>query len=286
MSRLVQVLCIGSALAIGITTWSLLRSDGLDLAIGTGTTGAAAVSDHPLAAELRRARRSYDLAAFGTLLERLQTTAAARPADRETWHLLAESCLECALARAQLRGMAVGVPLHTKLSPALAADLERGMAAVGKARELGDDSGELFRIEAGLLSQRITGIASALQWNGRIQEALRSAAARSADNPHLHVALGLRKLLSPKLLGHDPAAALAHFEFAANALDDDERPAMFAAMANCLQQQREAAIAWLERAVARNPANAFARVVLARLRAGEDDPFGRDVAAAEAALTK
>ena len=47
-----------------------------------------------------------------------------------------------------------------------------------------------------------------------------------------------------------------------------------------LQQQRAAALAWLERAAARNPANPYVAGVLARLRAGEPDAFGRDVPAA------
>jgi hypothetical protein len=38
--------------------------------------------------------------------------------------------------------------------------------------------------------------------------------------------------------------------------------------------------------VQRNPNNTFARVVRSRLRAGEDDPFGRDVTATEAAVAK
>jgi hypothetical protein len=95
------------------------------------------------------------------------------------------------------------------------------------------------------------------------------------------VALGLRLLLAPRLLGHDPAAALTHFDRAAAGLPDDERPLLFAAMAEWLLRQRQRAIARLEQAVARNPDRVFARVVLARLRRDEPDPFGRDVAAAE-----
>lgn len=44
-----------------------------------------------------------------------------------------------------------------------------------------------------------------------------------------------------------------------------------------LQPQRTAALVWLERAAARNPANSYVAGVLARLRAGEPDAFGRDV---------
>jgi hypothetical protein len=76
------------------------------------------------------------------------------------------------------------------------------------------------------------------------------------------------------LLGHDPERALEHFELAARALADDERPAVFAAMASYLQRKRLQAVAWLEQAVARNPKNSFARVVLQRVRRDEGDPFG------------
>jgi tetratricopeptide (TPR) repeat protein len=127
---------------------------------------------------------------------------------------------------------------------------------------------------------------AAMQWNSRIEEALRQAGARRQDDPQLHVALGLRNLLAPQLLGNDPDKALEHFEFAAKSLPDDERPAVFAAMASYLQHKRQQAIGWLDQAVQRNPNNTFARVVRSRLRAGEDDPFGRDVTAAEAAAAK
>jgi hypothetical protein len=96
------------------------------------------------------------------------------------------------------------------------------------------------------------------------------------------VALGVRKLLAPRLLGHDPEAALRHFEFAARSANGDDRPRVFAAMACYLLQKRQQAIAWMEQAVARNPDNPFARAVLRRLRRGEDDAFARDVSSAEA----
>jgi hypothetical protein len=136
------------------------------------------------------------------------------------------------------------------------------------------------------MSNQITGLVAAMQWNGRIQAALTKAAERGADDPRLHVALGLRRLLAPKLLGHDAEQALTHFEFAAELLQDDERPAVFAAMASYLQRKRQQALTWLQRAVERNPANTFARVVLERVRRDERDPFGRDVTTAEAATAK
>jgi len=285
MSRALPLLTAACALVAGGTTWVMLRAGSTtDIAVPTAAPAPAPAAG--LAATLKTARRSCDLAALDTVVADAQAACRATPDEAGAWHLLAEAHLERSLLRSHDRGMVVGAPVFPTPPPALVADLDAGLAATRRARELGDDTSDLFRIEAGLMSQHITGLATALQWNGRIQEALQKAGERARDNPHLHVALGLRKLLAPKLLGHDPAAALAHFEFAAKALGDDERPAVFAAMASALQQKRLQAIGWLEQAVARNPQNRFARVVLRRVQAGETDAFARDVTAAEAAATK
>lgn len=284
MSRVVPFLCVSCVLLIGGTGWVMLRASASEhLTVPkTGATPEAAPK-HGLAAELEVARRRCELAAVDAVLEKAAAACKQLPEDAASWHLLAKAHLERSLLRSHDRGMVVGAPIFATLPKELLADLDAGLAAARRARELGDAAGDLFRIEAGLMSQRITGLASALQWNGRIQEALRLAGERGPDNPHLHVALGLRKLLAPKLLGHDAGAALEHFEFAAKALVDDERPAVFAAMASYLQQKRQQAIGWLERAVAINPQNRFARVVLRRLQAGEENAFGRDITAGEAA---
>jgi tetratricopeptide (TPR) repeat protein len=287
MTRIVPILCVVLALAIGVTAWSRL-STGTTIATppaggGAGNWTGPAAGD--LAAALRDARRQCDLTPLDAVVARLEQAVLATPDDRDTWHLLAQACLERAQQRTHLRGMSVGEPVFATLPTELQRDLEQGLGASEKARELGDDSGDLFRIEAGLMSQQITGLATALQWNGKIGQALEQAAERARDNPYLHLALGARKLFAPRWLGHDPDGALEHFEFAAQAVDD-ERPAVFAAMASYLQQKRQQAIAWLEQAVARNPNNKFARVVLQRLRRGEDDPFGRDVTEAEIAAAK
>jgi cytochrome c-type biogenesis protein CcmH/NrfG len=287
MSRLVPLLCVTCALAIGGTAWVMLcaaASERIEVPATPPVPAPAPTAG--LGAALQTARRSCDVAAVSAVLADVRTSCAREPDHREHWHLLAEAHLERSLLRSHDRGIVVGAPLFPQPPKELLDDLEQGLVAAKKAHELGDDSSDLFRIEAGLMSQHITGLASALHWNGKIQDALRRAGERAPDNPHLHVALGLRKLLAPKLLGHDPAKALEHFEFAAKALVDDERPAVFAAMASYLQQKRLQAIAWLEQAVACNPQNRFARVVLARLRAGEDDAFGRDLTAAEIAAAR
>ena len=115
-----------------------------------------------------------------------------------------------------------------------------------------------------------------------IRDRFEAASARCPEDPQLDVALGLRKLLSPRWLGHDPETALQHFVRAADR-SKDERPAVFAGMACYLLEQKERALAWLERAAARNPANRFAAVVLQRLRRDEAAPFARDVTAEELA---
>ena len=288
MSRLLPAAIVCCAVAIGATTYSLLGSnaaDGIEVpGANTPAPGAAAAS--AASTELEQARRTCAQAALDALIAKWRAAVQATPTDRASWRLLAEALLERVLQRAHLRGIEVGTPLHETLPVEVAADLDAGTAAVVKARELGDDSGELFRIEAALMGHRITGLTTALQWNGKIQQALTKAAARAKDDPQLHIALGLRKRLVPKFLGQDPQKALEHFEFAARQLPDDERPAVFAAMASYLQQKREQAMRWLEQAVQRNPQNTFARVVLERVKRGEQDPFGRDVSAAEASGAK
>ena len=87
----------------------------------------------------------------------------------------------------------------------------------------------------------------------------------------------MRALLAPRFLGHNPKAALDHFKKAMEGLSDDERPRVFAAMAEWLQGRKSAARKWLEEAVRLNPNNRFAQVVLRRLGDGREDPFGADV---------
>ncbi len=288
MSRLVPLLCLGCLVAIGASIWGMLGSGAADrLQAPKGTAASPGLrTSSPLVQALDAARHECSLPALDEVVQRLQAQTKSAKNDLQAWHVLSAAMLERVQQRSHLRGMKVGEPIWSELPRELSLDVDAGLEAVARARELGDDSGDLFRIEANLTSQRITGLATALQWNGKIQDALAKSSERAQDDPQLHVALGLRKLFAPALLGHDPVRALEHFEFAAQALLDDERPAVFAAMASYLQKKRQQAVGWLEQAVARNPNNAFARVVLQRVRRDEGDPFGRDVTAAEAAASK
>lgn len=314
MSRLVPILCVACAAGIGLTAWSQLSAGDTHVAIpkivpgvgdnqptegqptnpppdGTKPAGqplgkTAEATHSPTTDEdlLRQARKKCSVAALDVIVKKLKDQTSESK-DAKCWHRLAEAYLERAQQRTHLLGMTPGKPTYAELPDDFADDLELGLAAVLKARELGDESGELYRIEAGLMGQHITGLGSALQWNGKIAKALKIAGERRSDDPHLHTALGLRKLLAPTWFGHDPAKALEHFEFA-HKTTDDERPAVFAAMASYLQKKRQQAIAWLERAVKKNPDNKFARVVLERLRRGEENPFARDVTEAEVNASK
>jgi tetratricopeptide (TPR) repeat protein len=297
MSRLISILCVVSAIGIGMTAWFLLKDDADSLQIpsapstterrnGQINTKPSSTETTTSAAQrlLESARTKCSLEALEPVIKQLQDQAN-ESRSAETWHCLAEGFLARAMQRTHLMGMAPGKPTFSELPDDFANDLEAGLKAVKKAREHGDESGELYRIEASLMSQHIIGLGSALKWNGKISEALKTAGERQPNDPQLHVALGLRKLLAPTWLGNDPAKALEHFEFAVGATRD-ERPAVFAAMASHLQKKREVAIKWLEQAMQRNPNNKYARVVLKRLRDGEDDPFGRDVSEAEAQASK
>lgn len=287
MKFALPLLTLACLAAIAATAWSLLGR-GTTAAIDVPGSAAPAPAPPPTgpAAALQAARRSCSLPALDAVVADLRARTTAAPEDRDAWRLLAEALLERTQLRTQRRGLTVGAPVFDELPAELAQDVRDGIAAAARARELGADDGDLYRIEASLMSQQITGLAAALQWNPRIEAALGAAAERDRDNPRLHTVLGLRKLLAPRLFGHDPDGALAHFEFAAGALADDERPAVFAAMASYLQKKRQQAIAWLERAVARNPNNVFARVVLRRVQRDEPAPFARDVGDDEAAAVK
>ncbi|HEU4420012.1 MAG TPA: hypothetical protein VFT55_13850 [Planctomycetota bacterium] len=289
MTRVLTLLCLGCVVTIGASAYGLLGMRTPRPPSGKppgGTPPSPAPLDSAWAAALREARRECALPALDGVVQRLQQHVAGSAQDHTAWHFLAESLLERVQQRAHLRGMTAGAPVWSDLPSEIVRDVDHGLAAVARARELGDDSGSLFRIEAALMSQRITGLGSALQWNTKVADAIDAAVERSQDDPQLHVVMGLRLLMAPNLLGHDPGRALEHFEFAARALADDERPAVFAAMASYLQRKRQQAVVWLEQAVARNPKNSFARVVLQRVRRDEGDPFGRDVSVAEAAAGK
>ena len=238
MSRLVPILCAACLVGIGLTAWSQLSAGNTTVVIPKGGPAPKKAAATETAEQLRKARMACSVAALDRCIEAFQAQVAAKP-DKAVWHHLAEAYLERALTPTHLRGMAPGEPTFEELPTDFAGDLKAGLEAVAKARELGDETGELFRIEAGLMSQ----------------------------------------------LGNDPEKALEHFEFADKA-DGDERPAVFAAMANYLQSKRQKAIAWLERAVEKNPDNKFARVVLGRVRRGEDNPFGRNVTEEEVAAGK
>jgi tetratricopeptide (TPR) repeat protein len=270
-------LCLG-------TVWFRLQSR-TDVAIPTGAVALA--GERPLhatdrAAALAAARRSCDAAALDRFVADQRALVERSPDDPAGLRLLAESLLERVLLRNQLRGMVVGQPLYSEVPPATAADLDDALEALRRARGLGDDSAANYRLEAALLGNKITGFGTALQWNGRIEEALARAAQKDERDPALHVTLGLRRLLAPSLLGHDADKALQHLEYAATAMADDERPRVFAAMAAYLLKKRQQAVAWLEQAVAQNPHNVYARAVLRRVQRGEPEPFARDVTPAEA----
>ncbi|MCK5944704.1 MAG: hypothetical protein KAI24_22135, partial [Planctomycetes bacterium] len=188
MSRLVPILCAAAVVGIGLTAWSQLSASNTELTIPKVAPGSEQPEPDQRRAALHEARCACSLTAMDAAVERAKAATEASPTDAAAWQLLAEAHLERALQRTHLRGMSVGKPTFKSLPEAFAADLDAGAAAVAKARELGDDSANLHRIEAGLMSQRITGLLSAARWNAKIGEALDAAGARDADDPQLHVA--------------------------------------------------------------------------------------------------
>lgn len=279
---LLLVLCLA---ALAATLWLRLRPMSMPLPTATEATEPATAADAGHQA-LLAARRTCEPEVLDRFVEQQRRTVQQHADDAAAVHLLAESLLERVLLRNLRRGMNVGEPLYSELPADTARDLDEGLQLIRRARALGDETSENYRLEASLLGNQITGIGAALQLTAPIQEALQKALELDRNNPHLHVTLGLRQLLAPRFLGQDPSGALDHLEFAARSLPDDERPGVFAAMAAYLLKQREKALMWLDRATSINPKNVFARVVLQRLRRGEDTPFARDVTAAEVGAPK
>lgn len=247
------------------------------VAVPDGGASAGPPSSDPRRGELTAARRTCDPATLDAFVaaqrERLEEQAESPTAHR----LLAEALLERVLLRGMHKGMVVGQPVFDRLPAASEEDIAEGLVLLERARELGDESSENYRLEAALLGNRITGWASALSLNGRVQAALGKALELDPRNAAVHVALGCRKLLAPALLGHDPEQALEHLRYAADAMPDDERPRIFAAMASWLAGRERDARDWARQAVEINPNNSFARALTRRLETGEEDPFGRDV---------
>jgi tetratricopeptide (TPR) repeat protein len=283
MIRAIWILCLAGVLALAIDAWGRepksepeQSSESPSGSSPQPRSQKELEDSNTIRIALNEARSQCSLDALNSFIASTSQYAADNPSNQDAWSLLAEGHLERALQRTHLRGITVGKPTFSTLPTVFANDIQSGLNAVAKARGLGKESSNLFLIEAGLLGQKITGLISAVKWNSKITEALDAAKAANAKQKGLYRALGLRKLLAPRFFGNDPKKALEHFEVAAKS-DKDERTSVYAGMACFLQEKRARAITWLERAVEQNPNNKFAKVVLRRLRRGEEDPFGRDV---------
>ena len=176
---------------------------------------------------LKAARRRGSMKALDAVIINARECINAAPDDGGIWRVLAEAHLERAQQRIHLRGLNVGQPFFTKLPAEFEGDLDAGLAAVAQAQLHGDDSSSIFTTKALLTSHRITSVMTALRYNGAIDRALAAAERRDGDAVELQIALGLRKLLSPELFGHDADGALAHFQRAATD-GDDERASIYA----------------------------------------------------------
>ncbi len=279
MRALASVLSLRSLAAIGglsivgaFTLWWTNTVPSLDLAPDARPTWRSPGSAALMAARLPMQR---DLLEAFVKAQAERCTAAG--ATAEDWRVLSEAHLECVLQMTSVKGMAVARPAFAKPPTAMLQHLDAGEQAITRARALGDRHSETARIEAGLKSNRIVGVASALRLGGEIDRLIAEAAERDQGNPHVAVAQGCRLVFAPKFLGGDPRAALALFERAAEAMPDDERPMIFAAFAADILGDAALARRHLEAAAQRNPANRYAREVAARLARGEADAFGRDV---------
>lgn len=228
-------------------------------------------------------RRQCDPAPFDAFLAEQRQLVASEQGDARAQSLmvLATACVErIALANSN-RGLRVGEPMYDAVPDDIAGWVEEGTAALAQARELGLDTSESYRLESALLSSQIVGIGSAFNLSGKVAAALDRAEELDSRNPHIQVARGLRALLAPRILGHDPERALRHFEKAIEGLPLDERPRVFAAMAAWLLEDEARAMSLVEEAVSMTPANLYARAVRQRMADGDAQPFAADVSEEE-----
>lgn len=227
---------------------------------------------------LRQIRKSCDVRDISDFIAKQRQSVARYPTDPEHLRLLAEALLERCATRIINKGFAPGTMLFDGETPKdILSDIEEALGLVSKARELGDETSENWRIEASLLPYKIVSLPSAIMLARPITQALDKALELGKDNPHIHFALGCRKLLAPRYLGQDLEKAIEHLEFAAAGLPLDERPLIYAALATLLLGDRPRSTELLELAAKRTPANDFPAEVIQRLKAGENDPFARDV---------
>lgn len=271
-----KITTLGAALvALGGALW--LGPDLLGESAAEPTEVSAATSTDR-SEVLARVRLTGDPAAMDAFVAEQIARCDATPDEAHVWCDLAEAHLERCLLRDTRKGMAVGEPTHESLPEANADDIEAGLAAADRAVELGEPGAEVHRIRSALLSLRVTGFGSALSNRPAIDAALKRAEEIDPNHPRVVVARACEKLFAPNsFLGHDPESARRMFLLAAEALPLDERPYVFASMCAWLLERNDEAVTLMEKATARNPNSLYAAEVLRRLRAGEDDPFGRDV---------
>jgi len=235
---------------------------------------------------LAETRRTCDPARLDAFIDEQQRIVEASPEDGNAWHILAEALLERVLLENMREGMEVGRPMYEDLPQPVEAWLDRATAAIDKARALGAADSESYRIESALWSNRIVGMGSALKYSSRVQKALDRAEELDPANPNVQVSRGVRALLAPRFLGHDPEKALEHLERGMEALPEDERPRVFASMAAWLLGRHAESDALVEAAMRINPANLYAQAVHARMVRGVEQPFAADVTDDEVAAIR
>ncbi len=227
--------------------------------------------------ELALVRKSCDTIRLNSFLADQIVRCQQQPANKDELRILAQTYVERVALRTIGKGMSIGEPMFETIPENIERDLDQGLAAIAKLHELGCTHSETFRIEATLLSNKITGLRSVWQHSSRIQNALDQAYEKDPSNPRVLIALGLRKLLAPKFFGHDANAGRTLLLKAADALELDERPLVYAALAEHSLGKLAACQELLETAVEHNPNNPFAVAVLERVVAGDPSPFANDI---------
>ncbi len=245
---------------------------------GPDTSGTASKAEAAaLRTALNEVRLGADMQRMDAFVAEQRARAESAGDDPEAWRLLAEAHLERCLLRDQRKGMAVATATHEELPAANKDDIEAGLAAAQKALELGDPTGDAWRIRSSLLSISCCSLGDFLRLRSPAQEAMDEAAEIDPDNPRVVMARATEKLFAPRFFGNDPEGALPLLERAVEALPQDERPLLFTAFAHWLLERPEQALQAAEAAQQINPRNVYVAAVVERLRGGEEKPFARDV---------
>ena len=176
----------------GYLLYDSARVEGGDYAVAEELTELA----EDRSAELARARQSCEREVLLAFLAEQERRTEEQPEDVESWRVLAETHLELGLLDDVESAMEIGEPIRDAVSDQLLAHIEGGLAAVERARALGDEHADLYRIEASLIAMHIHDLVSALSVQAAAKAALDRAVEIDGNHPRVQMARPMATLRS------------------------------------------------------------------------------------------